>query len=150
MEISWSFGSWVPLVSKFCPYDNYKIWKKGSCIRMDTTLIGFENLQWIRGDVSFLFSENLKAHVEGEEEPGSHVAIVNHKKKKVEFALESFKRYSLQGDSKKGDLKQMIGKPLIRMQLLYDNIIFSPCKSWFGYSKQETVGMYTKEIFTFS
>jgi len=38
-----------------CPSDCYKIWKRGSRIRVDTTLVGFERLQWIRGNVSFLF-----------------------------------------------------------------------------------------------
>lgn len=137
MEIGWSFGSWVPLVSKFCPYDNYKIWKKGSCIRVDTTLIGFENLQWKRGNVSFLFSEYP---LNKEHDISSHVVIINHQKKKVEFALESFKRYSL-GNNANHDLRHMINNPLIRMQLLFDNITFTRAKNWFGYNKTESVGL---------
>ena len=134
MELSWAFGSWVPLVSKFCPYDNYKIWKKGSCVRVDTTLIGFENLQWIRGSVSFLFS----THLEGE---NSHVAIINHQKKKVEFAFDSFKKYSLQGPNKNNDLTQVMSQSIMRMQPLYDNIEFTPAKTWLGYTKNESIGL---------
>lgn len=39
-----------------CPSDCYKIWKKGNQIRIDTSLIGFDKLHWIRGNVSFLFT----------------------------------------------------------------------------------------------
>lgn len=38
-----------------CPSDCYKIWKKGNQIRIDTSLIGFDKLSWIRGNVSYLF-----------------------------------------------------------------------------------------------
>lgn len=55
LEMRWDLSSWVPLLTKLCPNDTYKIWKKGSCLRVDTTLVGFENLKWIRGHVSFLF-----------------------------------------------------------------------------------------------
>ena len=141
MELSWSFGSWVPLVSKFCPYDNYKIWKKGSCVRVDTTLIGFENLKWVRGNISFIFSETLRHPLGSDDSISSHVVIINHEKKKVEFALDSFKRYSL-GNSEKHDLRHMIQNPMVRMQLMYDNITFDRCKNWFGYNKTESVGWY--------
>ena len=38
-----------------CPSDCYKIWKKGNQIRIDTSLIGFDNLRWLRGNVTYLF-----------------------------------------------------------------------------------------------
>lgn len=37
LELSWQFQSWVPFVSNLCPSDNYKIYKKGNCLRIDTT-----------------------------------------------------------------------------------------------------------------
>ena len=75
----------VPLVSHFCPSDTYKFYKKvqrapsvrmcgrasdaplrspaqtlvaglqGSSMRVDTTLVGFENLKWLRGNISYMF-----------------------------------------------------------------------------------------------
>lgn len=38
-----------------CPSDCYKIWKKGNKIRIDTSLIGFDKLRWLRGNVTYLF-----------------------------------------------------------------------------------------------
>ena len=38
-----------------CPSDTYKIWKKGTNVRVDTSLVGFENMQWLRGNQSFIF-----------------------------------------------------------------------------------------------
>ncbi|TPX76440.1 hypothetical protein CcCBS67573_g02307 [Chytriomyces confervae] len=59
LELQWEFGSsWLPFLGQLCPSDVCKIHKKGSSVRIDTTLVGFENLQWIRGDISIIFSES--------------------------------------------------------------------------------------------
>ncbi|KAF9366264.1 Ankyrin repeat domain-containing protein 13C [Mortierella sp. NVP85] len=54
-QLQWEFQSWVPFVSGLCPNDTYHIWKKGNCVRMDTSLVGFENMKWIRGHISIIF-----------------------------------------------------------------------------------------------
>ncbi|KAF9967658.1 Ankyrin repeat domain-containing protein 13C [Mortierella alpina] len=38
-----------------CPNDTYHIWKKGNAVRMDTSLVGFENMKWLRGHISIIF-----------------------------------------------------------------------------------------------
>jgi len=46
----------VPLVSRILPSDICKIYKRGSSIRLDTTLLDFNDMKWERGDISFIFN----------------------------------------------------------------------------------------------
>ncbi|NWI63394.1 AN13D protein, partial [Todus mexicanus] len=64
----------MPLVSKVCPSDVYRVWKRGESLRVDTTLLGFEHMTWQRGRRSYIFK--------GEEE-GAVVMEVDHDKQVV-------------------------------------------------------------------
>ncbi len=63
LSIDWKFSSWVPFVSSLLPNDTYRIYKKdfadGSVrLRLDTTLVDFNQLRWKRGNISFLWVSN--------------------------------------------------------------------------------------------
>jgi len=51
----------VPLVSRMCPSDTYKIYKQGSKVRIDTTLLGFDQGNWERGNLSYIFLGQSKS-----------------------------------------------------------------------------------------
>lgn len=61
MIIRWDFQSWVPLLSRVLPSDVCHIYKRGSAIRVDTTLIEFSDLKWQRGNISIIYDGDLLA-----------------------------------------------------------------------------------------
>ncbi|KAK6036065.1 ankyrin repeat protein [Cooperia oncophora] len=65
LELKWDFQSWIPLLSRMLPSDVCQIYKKGTQLRMDTTLADFNERRWERGDISFVF--NAKAKYESDE-----------------------------------------------------------------------------------
>uniref|UniRef100_A0A915Q5S7 ANK_REP_REGION domain-containing protein n=1 Tax=Setaria digitata TaxID=48799 RepID=A0A915Q5S7_9BILA len=60
LELRWDFQSWLPLLTKMLPSDVCKIYKCGTSLRLDTTLVDFNDRTWERGDISFLFTSDSK------------------------------------------------------------------------------------------
>jgi hypothetical protein len=56
MDMHFSCSSnYIPFLQNITPSDTYKIYKRGSMLRLDMTLVGFKHLKCIRGNLSVLF-----------------------------------------------------------------------------------------------
>ena len=63
----------VPLVSRMLPSDTCRILKRGTRVRMDTTLIDFNDMRWQRGNNTFLFN--------GDAKPDNSLVVLNNDNK---------------------------------------------------------------------
>ena len=62
MELKWEFvGNFIPFLSRFSPSDTYRIWKCGSSVRLDFSLVGLEKLKGKRRDMTLMFRDAREA-----------------------------------------------------------------------------------------
>ncbi|XP_022719038.1 uncharacterized protein LOC111277116 [Durio zibethinus] len=90
MEITFHFeSSVIPFIGRIAPSDTYRIWKRGSNLRADMTLAGFDGFRIQRSDQTFLFLGEGYTSEDGNLSlpPGSLIAL-SHKEKEVTNALE--------------------------------------------------------------
>ena len=90
MEITFHFeSSVIPFIGRIAPSDTYRIWKRGSNLRADMTLAGFDGFRIRRSDQTLLFLGEGYSSEDGNASlaPGSLIVLA-HKKKEITNALE--------------------------------------------------------------
>ncbi|XP_043910396.1 ankyrin repeat domain-containing protein 13B isoform X2 [Protopterus annectens] len=146
VEMKWEFTSWVPLVSKICPSDTYRVWKSGQSLRVDTTLLGFEHMTWQRGNRSFIFRGQDNSAV---------VMEVDHDRRMVyseSLSLATLDREMLLAAMQPSDEQLMtrLTTPVVATQLDTKNISFERNKSgilgWRS-EKTEMVNGYEAKVY---
>lgn len=90
MEITFHFeSSVIPFIGRIAPSDTYRIWKRGSNLRADMTLAGFDGLRIQRSDQTFLFlGEGYTSEDGNLTLPHGSLLALSHKEKEVTNALE--------------------------------------------------------------
>uniref|UniRef100_A0A8C5LZ03 Ankyrin repeat domain 13A n=1 Tax=Leptobrachium leishanense TaxID=445787 RepID=A0A8C5LZ03_9ANUR len=147
VEMKWEFTSWVPLLSRVCPSDVCRIWKSGAKLRVDATLLGFENMSWIRGKHSFIFKE---------EDNWAELMEINHDDKTVtkerfdiSQEIEGITLDSMQPAER--EVSKRLTSPVINTSLDTATIAFERTKSGFwGWrtDKAETVNAYEAKVYS--
>ncbi|XP_018415964.1 PREDICTED: ankyrin repeat domain-containing protein 13A [Nanorana parkeri] len=147
VEMKWEFTSWVPLLARVCPSDVCRIWKSGAKLRVDATLLGFENMSWIRGKHSFIFKE---------EDNWAELMEINHDDKTV--TKERFDiSQEIEGitlDSMlpaERDISKRLTSPVINTSLDTSAIAFERTKAGFwGWrtDKAENVNSYEAKVYS--
>jgi ankyrin repeat domain-containing protein 13 len=62
-EIHWECqSSWIPFLNKIAPSDTFQIWKVGSLIRLDFSLVGFKSMMNKRRRMTVLFRDGKKVN----------------------------------------------------------------------------------------
>lgn len=74
-------SNYIPFLNYVSPSDTYKIYKRGSSLRLDMTLIGFKKLQSIRGNLTVIYKGRGQNN-EGE------LLLIDHDRKSVNSIFE--------------------------------------------------------------
>ncbi|KAL8610585.1 Ankyrin repeat domain-containing protein 13C [Nucella lapillus] len=136
LELKWDFHSWVPLVSRMLPSDVCKIYKKGSCIRLDTTLVDFNDMHWERGDISFIFN--------GSERPQESLTVLDNR-----LGVFQRIRYEESDLDLEDEVDILMSSDIVAAQMSTKNITFSRAQSgWlFREDKTEMVGEFKADFY---
>uniref|UniRef100_A0A0K0CXN3 ANK_REP_REGION domain-containing protein n=1 Tax=Angiostrongylus cantonensis TaxID=6313 RepID=A0A0K0CXN3_ANGCA len=142
LELKWDFQSWIPLLSRMLPSDVCQIYKKGTLLRMDTTLADFNERRWERGDISFLF--NATAQHESDDND-----IVTYCFNDMCFQVFQRVRHEESEAEVDEEVDVLMSSDIVSAQMSTKTITFRQAFSgWvFKHAKEEQIGDYNVNFY---
>ncbi|KAJ6249508.1 ankyrin repeat domain-containing protein 13c [Anaeramoeba flamelloides] len=129
MKMDWEINTWFPFLTKFLPNDEYIIWKNGSSIRVECTLIGLDKKKWIRGSISILLT-GLDTSTPGD------VFIIDHDRKTYFNTSNNIVRGKNALKVTKSDIDSLLENDMVKSEINTDQVVFERKKSWFSEKKK--------------
>ncbi|XP_057499143.1 uncharacterized protein LOC130783487 [Actinidia eriantha] len=144
MEITFHFeSSVIPFISRIAPSDTYKIWKRGSNLRADMTLAGFDGFRIQRSDQSILFLGD--GSEDGKVLPGS-LCMISHKDKEVMNALDGAGAPASEAEVQQ-EVAAMSQTNIIRPGIDVTDAVLLPQLTWRRQEKTEMVGSWKAKVY---
>lgn len=144
MEITFNFeSSVIPFIGRIAPSDTYRIWKRGSNFRADTTLAGFDGFKIQRADQSFLFLGD--GSEDGKVSSGS-LLVLMHKDREVTSALEGAGAQPSEAEVAQ-EVAVMSQTNMYRPGIDVTQAELVPQLTWRRQDKTEMVGPWKAKIF---
>ncbi|CAK5068817.1 unnamed protein product [Meloidogyne enterolobii] len=134
MEIRWEFQTWIPLLSRVMPSDTFKVYKRGSKLRVDFTLTDFNEsiISWTRGDMSLLFDPGA---------PKSYQTLLLNNRDEVYQRVRDKNRHL------NDEIDLLMGCDIISSHISTRPIRFVRAKGWFMNDKSYNIGEYKADLF---
>eukprot|EP00262_Sarcandra_glabra_P003387 TRINITY_DN14063_c0_g2_i1.p1 TRINITY_DN14063_c0_g2~~TRINITY_DN14063_c0_g2_i1.p1 ORF type:complete len:657 (+),score=92.40 TRINITY_DN14063_c0_g2_i1:292-2262(+) len=144
MEITFHFeSSVIPFISRIAPSDTYKIWKRGSNLRADMTLAGFDGFRIQRSDQSILF---LGDGSEDRKVPPGSLCMISHKEKEVTNALDGAGAPATEAEIKQ-EVAAMSRTNIFRPGIDVTQAVLLPQLTWRRQEKTEMVGSWKTKVY---
>ncbi|KAJ8639087.1 hypothetical protein MRB53_015781 [Persea americana] len=144
MEITFHFeSSVIPFISRIAPSDTYKIWKRGSSLRADMTLAGFDGFRIQRSDQSILF---LGDGSEDGKFPRGSLLMISHKDKEVMNAMDGAGSQATESEIQQ-EVAAMSQTNIFRPGIDVTQAVLLPQLTWRRQEKTEMVGPWKAKVY---
>ena len=118
-------------MSKIAPSDTWKLWKVGSCVRLDTTLAGWKKLRSKRRNMTLLFRDAEKTREKLD------MILINHSKRILVNPMEP-----LDKEERALILRDVMQVEPIQGDITIDSYNIKPCTTWTGKRSRATINTW--------